>query len=164
MRGVFLFLLAGLSPGLLSVAARAADAPEPFRPHYVSQRVSQASLREGPGYAYKILWVYRHKGYPFKENARFDIWRRVTAADGTVGWLNGQLLSDVRTVLVTGKTRAEIRKSVEADSKLVGLAEPDSVLTLKDCEAEYCRVRAKSVDGWIARSRIWGVDPGEGIK
>lgn len=158
MRWVVSFLIAALLPTL----AHAADTP--FRPHYVSQRVSQASLREGPGYGYKILWNYRHKGYPFKEIARFDVWRRVTAADGTVGWVNGQLLSDGRTVLVTGKGRAEIRRSAAADAKLVGLAEPDAILALKSCEADFCRVRAERIDGWISKSRIWGVDPGEVFK
>jgi SH3-like domain-containing protein len=157
VRDVFLFLLAALAPA-------AAPTEAPFQPHYVSQRMGQASLREGPGYGYKILWVYRHKSYPFKEVARFDIWRRVTAADGTVGWLNGQLLSDARTVLVTGKDRAEIHKDAAPNSKLVGLAEPDAVLALKSCEAEFCRVRANRVDGWISRTRIWGVDPGEVFK
>ncbi len=157
MRDVFLFLLAAITPA-------AAPAEAPFQPHYVSQRMGQASLREGPGYGYKILWVYRHKSYPFKEVARFDIWRRVTAADGTVGWLNGQLLSDARTVLVTGKDRAEIHKDVAPNSKLVGLAEPDAVLAVKSCDAEFCRVRANRVDGWIRKSRIWGVDPGEVFK
>ena len=158
MRGVLLFLMAALIP----VAALGADAP--FTPHYVSQRVTQASLREGPGYAYRILWVYRHKGYPFKENARFDVWRRVTTVDGTVGWINGQLLSDARTVLVTGKGRAEIHKNEDPSSQVVGLADPDAVLGLKSCGPEFCRVRAQRVDGWIARSRIWGVDPGETFK
>ncbi len=158
MRGMLLFLLAMSVPAL----ALAADAP--FRPHYVSQRVSKASLREGPGYAYRILWVYRHQGYPFRESARYDVWRRVTAADGTVGWINGQLLSDARTVLVTGKSRAEIRRSAEPNSRVVGLADPDAVLGLKSCGPEFCRVRAGRVDGWISRTRIWGVDPGEEFK
>ena len=119
MRGLFL-LLAVL---LLPLAARADDAAK-FQPHWVSQRVSpRRALREGPGYRYRILWVYRHKGYPFKESASFDIWRRVTAADGTVGWMSGQMLSDSRTVLVTGKGRAEIRKSAARDSKVVGSAD-----------------------------------------
>ena len=157
MRDVLLFLLAAITPVAAPVEA-------PFQPHYVSQRVGQASLREGPGYAYRILWVYRHKGYPFKESASFDIWRRVTAADGTVGWINGQMLSDSRTVLVIGEGRAEIRKSPEPDSRLVGLAEPNSVLSVKACDADVCRVRADHVDGWIARSRIWGTDPGEVFK
>ena len=160
MRRAFLIFMAVLLP----VAARAADPPAPFRPHYVSQRAAQVSLREGPGYAYRILWVYRHKGYPFKESASFDIWRRVTAADGTVGWVNGQMLSDGRTVLVTGQGRAEIHETPAPDSKLVGLAEPDAVLSLKACDGDACRVRAPHIDGWIERSRIWGADAGEVFK
>lgn len=159
MRLAILVLVAALLPA----AAGAAD-QKPFKPHYVSQRAGLASLRQGPGYAYKVLWVYRHKGYPFKESARFDIWRRVTAMDGTVGWMNGQLLSDERTVLVTGKGRAEIRKAAEPDAKVVGLADPDAILEVKACEADYCRVDSGRVDGWIARDRIWGVDPGETFK
>ena len=155
MRAVSLFLLVALSP----VAARAADAP--FHPHYVSQRAGKVSLREGPGYAYRILWIYRHKGYPFRENASFDIWRRVTAPDGTVGWINGEMLSDNRTILITGKGRADIRETDAPESKLVGLADPGAVLNVKACETEVCRVHAQGVDGWIAKSRIWGVDSGE---
>ena len=50
---------------------------------YVSQRGDKAYLREGPSYAHKVLWVYRHRGYPYAVIAQFDIWRRVRAADGT---------------------------------------------------------------------------------
>ena len=158
MRNAWVLFLAVFLP----LAAEAADAP--FRPHYVSQRTSEAFLREGPGYAYKILWVYKHKGYPFKEGASFDVWRRVTAPDGAVGWMSAQMLSDNRTVLVTGKNRVEVRKSQAPDSKTVGLADPGAVLTVKSCDANFCRVRAPGVDGWISRAWIWGVDPGEVFK
>ena len=158
MRHLFLVFLA-----LVPLAARAAD-EAPYRPHYVSQRSNEAYMREGPGYAYKILWVYKHKGYPFKENARFDVWRRVTAPDGAVGWMSAQMLSENRTVLVTGKDRVEIHGSQAPDSKVVGLADPDAVLGVKSCDTDFCRVRADHVDGWIAKSRLWGVDPGEVFK
>ena len=157
LRRTLWFLLVAFVP----LAARAADG---YQPHYVSQRTGEAYLREGPGYAYKILWVYKHKGYPFKENARFDVWRRVTAPDGAVGWMGAQMLSENRTVLVTGKERAEIREAEAPDSKIVGLADPDAILNLKSCDAELCRVRAPHVDGWIAKSRLWGIDPGEVFK
>jgi SH3-like domain-containing protein len=158
LRNAWWLVLAALLPR----AAEAADAP--FRPHYVSQRTGEAFLREGPGYAYKILWVYKHKGYPFKEGASFDVWRRVTAPDGAVGWMSAQMLSDNRTVLVTGKGRVEIRSSQAADSKIVGLADPDAILNVKSCDAEFCRVRAPGVDGWMPRARLWGVDAGEVFK
>src|ERR1700742_3888314 len=112
--------------GLALASAPAAEAP--FHPHYVSQRVNEASLREGPGYGYKILWVYRHKRYPFKESASFDIWRRVITPDGAVGWMNSQMLSESRSVLVTGKGRASIHANENPDSKVVGLADPDAVM------------------------------------
>ncbi len=159
MRRIFL-LLGAL---LLSPAARADDAAK-FQPHWASQRVTRAALRQGPGYQYRILWIYRHQDYPFKESASFDIWRRVTAADGTVGWMSGQMLSDTRTVLVTGKARAEIRKRADPGSKVAGFADAGAVLRVKACQADACRVQAQGVEGWIDRARLWGIDPGEVFK
>jgi SH3-like domain-containing protein len=158
VRGLFL-LLAVL---LLPLPARADDAK--FQPHWVSQRVTRAALREGPGYQYRILWIYRHQGYPFKESASFDIWRRVTAADGTVGWMSSQMLSDARTVLITGKARAEIRKRADPGSKVTGFANAGAILRVKTCQAGACRVQAQGVEGWIDRARLWGIDPGEEFK
>lgn len=156
MRRLLLLLVGVL---LLPLAAHGDEAK--FKPHWVSQRVTRAALRQGPGFQYRILWIYRHKGYPFKESASYDIWRRVTAADGTVGWMSTQMLSDDRTVLVTGKGRAEIRKGATPDSKLMGFANAGANLNVKACRAEACRVAAQGVRGWIARARLWGVDPGE---
>ena len=156
-----------LSLTLASGAALGAPPPAPmqsFKPHFASQRGSEAFLREGPGYAYKIVWVYRHKGYPLKVTASFDIWRRVQDMDGTVGWMSAQMLTDVRTVLVTGKGRLPIRKDADAGAKVVGLADPGAILGLKTCQADACRVTSQGVDGWLPRSRLWGVDQGEAFK
>ena len=147
---------------ILSMVAAEAAPAKILR--YVSQRPDKAYLREGPTYAHKVLWVYRHRGYPFAVIGQFDTWRRVQTMDGTLGWMNASMLTDKRTVLVTGKGRAEIRKKEDTASEIVGMAEPDSVLGLKSCGPEFCRVRATRVDGWIARARIWGVDPGDVFK
>ena len=147
----------------LLLAAALTQAPQ-IAPHYVSQRTAQAYLREGPGYAYRVLWVYRHKGMPFRENAGYDIWRRVTAPDGAVGWMSMEMLSDNRTVLVTGKGRTDIRKNPAPDAKIVGRADPGAVLKLKACAEDACRVASGDVDGWIPKNRIWGVDANEVFK
>ena len=145
------------------LAAALVQSPQ-IAPHYVSQRTNEAYLREGPGYAYRVLWVYRHKGMPFRETAGYDIWRRVAAPDGTVGWMSMEMLSDARTVLVTGKGRAQIRKDIDPSAKVVGLADVGAVLKLKTCGQEFCRVTSSDVDGWIPRNRIWGVDANEVFK
>lgn len=147
---------------LFAGAAVAAPPPAPvFAPHYVSQRVDKAYLREGPTYAHKILWVYNHRNYPFRVIASFDIWRKVVAPDGTQGWMSAIMLSDKRSVLVTGQRRAKIFRQPDATSKLSGLADPGAVAGLKTCTRDFCRITGGEIDGWIERGRIWGVDPGE---
>ena len=144
---------------LLLTASGALAAP----PHFVSQRVGEAYLREGPSYQHKILWIYRHRGYPFLVTASFDVWRRVQAADGAVGWMSAAMLSDQRTVLVTGKGRVQINESA-AGGKVVGLADPGAIARLKTCAADACHIRGEDIDGWITRNRIWGVGANEVFK
>ncbi|HWY63471.1 MAG TPA: SH3 domain-containing protein [Rhizomicrobium sp.] len=130
---------------------------------FVSQRVAEAYLREGPSYQHKILWVYRHRGYPFLVTASFDVWRRVQTPDGTTGWMSAAMLSDQRTVLVTGKERVPIHDSATG-GKVVGLADPGAIAGLKTCTATGCHIRSGDIDGWISRSRIWGIGPDEVFK
>jgi|SRR6185437_10587457 len=155
---VFLSLIAGAA-----LAAPADAPPGNIKPHYVSQRGNEAFLREGPSYQHKVLWVYRHRGYPFLVTASFDVWRRVQTADGTVGWMSATMLSDQRTVLVTGKDRVQVHAK-EDGGKVVGLADPGAIASLRTCTADACRIKGEAVDGWIPRSRIWGVTPDETFK
>jgi SH3-like domain-containing protein len=127
---------------------------------YVSQRTDKAYLREGPTFAHRVLWQYRHRGYPFAVIAEFDIWRRVRAVDGTTGWMSASMLTDQRTVLVTGKGRAKITASADG-GKVVALADPGAIAALKACTRDACQVKGESIDGWIPKDRIWGVDANE---
>lgn len=127
---------------------------------YVSQRTDKAYMREGPTYAHRVLWVYRHRGYPFAVLAEFDVWRRVKAADGAVGWMSASMLSDNRTVLVTGKGRAKIFEEPNG-GKIVALADPGAVANLEACAPSTCHIHGEDIDGWIPRDRIWGVGANE---
>ena len=139
---------------ILSLVAAEAAPAKVLR--YVSQRPDKAYLREGPTYAHKVLWVYRHRGYPFAVIGQFDTWRRVRTVDGTLGWMNASMLSDKRTVLVTGKGRVQITADAEG-GKVVAFADPGAIADLRSCARESCRIKGEQVDGWVSKSRIWGV-------
>jgi SH3-like domain-containing protein len=129
---------------------------------YVSLKKSEAFLREGPTYKHRVLWVYKRKGFPLQVIAEYDTWRRVKDVDGAVGWIHDTLLSNQRTALVTGKGRVSIRAKEDIASKAVAFADPGVILELKGCKASACEVEASDgTDGWIDRTRIWGVNPGE---
>ena len=157
--GQILWILAAL-PLLAPVTPARAEPVKVLR--YVSQRADKAYLREGPSFGHRVLWVYRHKGYPFAVLAEFDVWRRVEAADGAVGWMSASMLSDQRTVLVTGKGRVKIFAAPEG-GKVVALADPGAIAVLQACTPTACHIHGDAVDGWIDRSRIWGVGANEVI-
>jgi SH3-like domain-containing protein len=149
--------LSCLAFALLCLANLSAAAAEPW--HYESIRRDEAYLRQGPSYAHKVLWVYRRHAYPLKVVGSFDTWRRVKDADGTVGWMHHTQLSDVRTVLFTG--RSAMHASVARTSKIVAFVQPGVVAKLKACKPDLCEVEASGVDGWVDKKYIWGVDAGE---
>jgi SH3-like domain-containing protein len=143
---------------ILSAVQAAAAPPRILR--YVSQRSDKAYLREGPSFAHKVLWIYRHRGYPFAVLAEFDVWRRVQAPDGTVGWMAASMLTDQRTVMISGKGRVSLTAKPDG-GKVTALADPGAVASLRSCARDTCRIHGESVDGWIAKSRLWGVGSGE---
>jgi SH3-like domain-containing protein len=131
---------------------------------WLSQKHDRASLREGPSFSHRILWIYRHKGYPFQLIASYDNWRRVRDADGIVGWMHVTMLTTRRTVLVTGRDRAPIRATAGADAKVIDYAEPGAIARLKACARNACRIAQDGIDGWIAKARLWGVGADEVFK
>ena len=131
---------------------------------YVSQRAESAYMREGPSFNHRILWVYKHKGYPFQVIAKYDVWRRVKAHDGTVGWMSAAMLTDRRTVLITGKQRAPLYADPEPRAKLVAYAMPGATANVEACAIRSCRISAPGLKGWIDKDRIWGVGGNEVFK
>lgn len=146
---------------LVLILALAASAAPASAAHYASLRGDKVFLREGPTYRHRVLFVYQRKEYPVAVLASYDSWRRVRDADGTIGWISQTMLSDARTVLVTGKARAPLHSSPDAGAAVVALAEPGVVARLKACKPERCEIVAGGLTGWIDRTRIWGVDAGE---
>ncbi len=145
---------------LVSASLAATPAP-PFEPHYASVRKGEANLREGPSYAHRILWVYRHQNYPVKIVGSFDAWRRVKDVDGTTGWMHHTQLSDRRSVLFIGFTKTPLRDGDGPKAQIVAYAQPGVVARLKACKLQVCEVEAGGTDGWVDKRNIWGVEASE---
>jgi SH3-like domain-containing protein len=131
--------------------------------HYASLRSDKVYLREGPTYQHRVLFIYKRKDYPVEVVASYESWRRVRDVDGTMGWISQMMLSDARTVLVTGKGHAAIRSQPYAAASLQAWADPGVVAKLKACKPQFCEIAADGIRGWIEKTRIWGVDAGETI-
>jgi len=99
-------------------------------------------------------------------------YRFVGLLDGsrTVGeaWdlVGGQLADDAPTqpevIQILSQLHAAnlLEANITADAeggKVVALADPGAIANLRSCTRDTCRIRGEAVDGWISKSRIWGV-------
>lgn len=129
-------------------------------PRYVTLKSDEGNARRGPGLAHRIDWVFKRAGMPLKITAEFENWRRVEDADGAGGWIHYSLLSGTRSVLVTADM-AEFRAAAQDDAPVVAQAERGVVARLMECTALWCRISADGERGWVRKTEIWGVEPGE---
>lgn len=129
-------------------------------PRYVSLKGREGNVRRGPGMTHRIDWVFTTSGMPLRITAEYDRWRRVEDYQGMGGWMQFNLLSGVRTVLVT-QDMAELRDTPDAGARVAFQAELGVIGRLLECNADWCRVNTDGEKGWILKSALWGVDPGE---
>ena len=145
--------------------AAAADKPpvagKPPAPYFASMKNETTNMREGPSADTRVKWVYHRKGLPVEVVASYDAWRRVRDMDGEIGWIHTVLLSRERTAVVNGKNDAAVRSGADAGSKTVAEAKPGAIGVLRSCGPEACKVRFDRAEGWIARTRLWGIHAGE---
>ena len=131
------------------------------QPYFVSIKVDEAYMREGPSDMHRVKWIYKHKGLPLEVVATFDVWRRVRDMDGEIGWMHMALLTRDRTAVVTGGPGVEVYARDDTTSEVVARAEPGSIGRLLSCEMLACEVEFAGAEGWIARARLWGIHAGE---
>jgi SH3-like domain-containing protein len=160
---------AAVAPDLLPDKGSVKDRPrDPSRgavtnlpmPRYVTLKGSEGNARRGPSLTHRIDWTFTLSGMPLKITAEHENWRRVEDGDGVGGWVHYALLSGTRSVLVT-EDMAEFRSAPESGANVVLQAEYGVVAKLMECRAEWCRVSADGTRGWVRKTSIWGVEPGE---
>ena len=136
--------------------------------YFASLRRNEVNWRSGPGERYPIKWIYQEQGYPVKVLDTYDVWRQVTEADGSVGWVHRNMLSNRRTVLVQEEGNLVTKPDVGA--RVVAVVQPGTIGRIARCPADvgYCLLafsyEGKDVKGWFPRRFVWGVMPDEEIE
>ncbi len=168
-----LLLALALLVALFAFATRIA-AQEPARgretglplPRFASLKAEPVNLRSGPGTTYPIAWELRQAGMPLEILQEFGNWRQVRDAEGTTGWVHGQLLSGRRTAVIAPwakqvdggpQTLVTMYASASESARIVARFEPGGLINLSSCDRSWCRGRFGSFDGYLRQSDLWGV-------
>lgn len=154
MRSLFSVLAASLF--MLLVAPSAGAQAQKTVPYWASIRASEVNMRVGPGSEFRVVWIYRRPGLPFKVLRVREGWRLVEDPGGMRGWVAGRLLSPERTVVVVGKNNTAMRVEPITNSGVRWWLQPGVVGLLQDCSGGWCRVDVRGHRGWVQADRLWG--------
>ena len=140
-------------------------------PRFVSIKAERVNLRVGPGRDYAVTCMYTRSGVPMEIIQEYDNWRRVRDADGTEGWIYQSLLSGRRTGIAAPWKRAsesqnfiKMHSEARSSSNVVAELEPGVIVTMLECNGDWCEAEAGGVTGWVPQTEIWGAYPGEAFK
>ena len=129
-------------------------------PRYVSLKADEGNVRRGPSLSHRIDWVFRRRDMPLEITDEYGHWRRVRDRDGQGGWIHYSLLSGVRTVIVEEDMAALLARP-DTQATVSARAEAGVIAELDECLPDWCRISADGSRGWVQKSAIWGVGPGE---
>lgn len=139
-------------------------------PRFISLKFDKTNVRNGPGKSNAIKWTYLRKGYPLEVTAEFDNWREVRDIDGTKGWINQNLITNKRNVIIINNELQETSKRFKLKpQEMVLFSNPSEnsypkvrvefgvIANIKKCELEWCKVQVEKYTGWIRKFNLWGV-------
>ena len=139
-----LYSLLGIVGSAQAIDYRTVDAPA-------------AILYDSPSQKGKKLYLIKAQT-PVEVVVRLGEWSKVRDAEGTLAWIEGKLLAERRTLIVTAP-RAEIRQSDKAESPV--LLELDKWVGLEFVEAAapgWAKVRHRDgVSGYVRATQVWGL-------
>ncbi len=134
-------------------------------PRFAALRADEVYMRIGPGKRYPIEWVYKRRDLPVQIEREFEDWRLVRDQENTKGWVHQATLAPRRTGVVTGGEQV-LRRDARDDAEPVARLKPGVIVRLRACDAasDWCQAQVQDYRGWMKRSEVWGLLPGESIQ
>jgi SH3-like domain-containing protein len=127
--------------------------------YFASLRADKVNVRAGPGSQYPIKFTFKLRGLPVKIISEYDNWSEIKDFEGEMGWINQNLITKKRTILVTTKNKlTNIYAKPSNKSKTLLKLENKVVADFLKCIGQYCAIKISGEKGWVDKEEIWGID------
>lgn len=164
IRTGFLFLLFCLLLGLSRAGLSEESLEREQGGSFAVLKANRVNVRRGPGFDHAVQWEYQRRGVPVEIIDSFENWHRIRDMYGDEGWIHVSLLdSSGRGAMVNHEkdVHLALRTEADVDARILANLESGVVLGVLECIPEWCRVEVKDWQGWVIRSGLWGIAPGE---
>ncbi len=150
------FLFAAFVFLSLTVPALAQESLEHLPvPRWAALASPESNLRTGPGKRYPIDWVLKKQDLPVEVIQEFEHWRRVREPGGADGWVHKSMLMGIRKGML--QKDAALYANPTENSRVVAKMQKGVIANLKQCQKDWCELKADQYEGWVPKTHLWGV-------
>ncbi len=123
--------------------------------YFLTLKNNKVNVRYGPGFDYKIKYIYKKKNLPILVIDKKDNFRRIIDLKKNSGWIHrSQLKKSNSLILLNDQV---LFKSPSKFSKPLAKLSKGRLLLVEKCKKKWCNVRTSNYDGWIINDGNWGI-------
>lgn len=137
---------------VMMVAATDADAQR------LAVNSSVANIRSGPGTNYEVLWqVEKYTPMMVLDKDKTGDWYYIKDYEGTIGWINRDILDNTDTVITKPKDeRCNVRSEPNTSSDVVFKAVKGVPFKVLERKGDWIRIQhVDGENGWIHKMLVW---------
>jgi SH3-like domain-containing protein len=116
-----------------------------------------ADIRSSPSSMVSTILLQVPRYYPLSAQQNRDDFLKVIDYEGNSGWILKSSVDNTRTVIVTVAGRANVRKGPSTDNEIAFKADKGVCFKVLGEKDRWLNVQHETgVEGWIAKSLVWG--------
>ena len=122
--------------------------------NFMSLKKNKVNVRYGPGFDYKIKYIYKKINLPVKIIDKKENFRKIIDLKKNNGWIHISQLKNSKS-FITLENKILFKKP-SLFSKPLARIKKGRLLLVKKCKKEWCKIITDNYSGWIETNNVWG--------
>jgi len=122
--------------------------------NFMSLKKNKVNVRYGPGFDYKIKYIYKKINLPVKIIDKKENFRKIIDLKKNNGWIHISQLKNSKS-FITLENKILFKKP-SLFSKPLARINKGRLLLVRKCKKEWCKIITDNYSGWIETNNVWG--------
>ena len=123
--------------------------------YFLTLKNNKVNVRYGPGFDYKIKYIYKKKNLPIWVIDKKDNFRRIIDFKKNSGWIHRSQLKKTNSLILLNDQ--VLFNGPSKFSKPLAKLLKGRLLIVEKCKKNWCNVKTSDYKGWILNEGNWGI-------
>ena len=121
---------------------------------FLSLKKNKVNVRYGPSFESPVKFIYNKIDLPIKLIDKKENWRRILDVKNNSGWIHSSQLKPINSIITLSDKI--LFKKPTVFSKPIAKIKKGRVLTIQNCQINWCKIKTDNIKGWVERKNLWG--------